>query len=61
MIESLFALEPQVTALAARISDCVKQGNKILFFGNGGSASDAQHLAAEFVITKTVVPMVPSL
>ena len=24
-------------------------GNKILFFGNGGSAADAQHLAAEFV------------
>ncbi|GLQ00994.1 MAG: SIS domain-containing protein [Pseudomonadota bacterium] len=50
MIESLFALEPQVTALAARIASCVKQGNKILFFGNGGSASDAQHLAAEFVV-----------
>lgn len=26
-----------------------KQGNKALFFGNGGSAGDAQHLAAEFV------------
>ncbi len=26
-----------------------KQGNKILFSGNGGSAADAQHLAAEFV------------
>ncbi len=24
-------------------------GNKVLFFGNGGSAADAQHLAAEFV------------
>ena len=27
----------------------LKSGNKILFFGNGGSASDSQHLAAEFV------------
>lgn len=27
--------------------DALKQGNKILFCGNGGSASDAQHLAAE--------------
>ena len=27
----------------------VKKGKKIIFFGNGGSASDAQHLAAELV------------
>ncbi len=27
----------------------LKAGNKILLFGNGGSAADAQHLAAEFV------------
>ncbi len=27
----------------------LKAGHKILFFGNGGSAADAQHLAAEFV------------
>ena len=37
------------------VNDCVgvmvaafKKGNKVLFCGNGGSASDAQHLAAEF-------------
>lgn len=29
--------------------DCLKQGGKILFAGNGGSAADAQHLAAELV------------
>jgi D-sedoheptulose 7-phosphate isomerase len=29
---------------------CVRQGGKLLLFGNGGSASDAQHLAAELVI-----------
>lgn len=28
---------------------CIISGNKILIFGNGGSAADAQHLAAEFV------------
>ena len=28
---------------------CLKGGHKLLFFGNGGSASDSQHLAAEFV------------
>jgi D-sedoheptulose 7-phosphate isomerase len=27
----------------------VRGGNKILFFGNGGSAGDAQHLAAELI------------
>jgi len=29
--------------------DCLKKGNKILLFGNGGSAADAQHIAAELV------------
>ena len=32
------------------ISECVEQGNKILLCGNGGSAADAQHLAAEMLI-----------
>lgn len=31
------------------ISHAFEEGNKIFFFGNGGSAADAQHLAAEFV------------
>lgn len=30
------------------ITKAFRQGNKILFCGNGGSAADAQHLAAEF-------------
>jgi D-sedoheptulose 7-phosphate isomerase len=30
------------------ITDAFKKGNKVLFCGNGGSAADAQHLAAEF-------------
>ena len=29
-------------------ADVIKAGNKILLFGNGGSAADAQHIAAEF-------------
>jgi D-sedoheptulose 7-phosphate isomerase len=28
----------------------VRQGGKLLFFGNGGSAADAQHIAAELVV-----------
>ena len=34
---------------AEQMAACIKAGNKILIFGNGGSAADAQHLAAEFV------------
>ena len=29
---------------------CIRGGGKILFFGNGGSAGDAQHLATELTI-----------
>lgn len=32
-----------------KIADSLVSGRKILIFGNGGSAADAQHLAAEFV------------
>jgi len=31
------------------ITECFKSGNKMLICGNGGSAADAQHVAAEFV------------
>jgi len=31
------------------ITESLKSGNKIMLFGNGGSAADAQHIAAEFV------------
>lgn len=34
---------------AKKLSACLKDGGKILIFGNGGSAADAQHIAAEFV------------
>lgn len=43
----------EVVSTVARVSevlvDAFKQGNKLLLFGNGGSAADAQHIAAEFV------------
>jgi D-sedoheptulose 7-phosphate isomerase len=35
--------------LADRVVDCVRDGGKVIMFGNGGSAADATHLAAEFV------------
>jgi len=34
--------------VAVKMTDCFEKGGKILFCGNGGSAADAQHLAAEF-------------
>jgi len=34
---------------ALLITGCLRNGGKVLFFGNGGSAADAQHLAAELV------------
>lgn len=30
------------------LADCFRSGNKVLLFGNGGSAADAQHVSAEF-------------
>ena len=39
----------QVVKVVNVITASLKKGNKILLFGNGGSAADAQHLAAEFV------------
>ncbi|MEW6074749.1 MAG: D-sedoheptulose 7-phosphate isomerase [Candidatus Omnitrophota bacterium] len=35
--------------IAGTIIECLKKGGKVIFFGNGGSASDSQHLAAELV------------
>ena len=37
-----------VEEVASRMVSALKNGNRIYFCGNGGSAADAQHLAAEF-------------
>jgi D-sedoheptulose 7-phosphate isomerase len=39
----------RVLRVAELLTDAVARGNRVLFAGNGGSAADAQHLAAEFV------------
>ncbi len=39
----------QVVRAAHLLATALKKGRKVLFFGNGGSAADAQHLAAELV------------
>jgi D-sedoheptulose 7-phosphate isomerase len=43
----LVPLYPAMARAATLLSDCYRRGNQAIFFGNGGSAADAQHLAAE--------------
>jgi D-sedoheptulose 7-phosphate isomerase len=38
-----------ILAIGHRIADALRSGGKVLTFGNGGSAADAQHFAAELV------------
>ncbi len=44
------AVRAPFAALVRVCADAVGAGNKLLFFGNGGSAADAQHLATELVV-----------
>lgn len=43
------AVLPAAAAAARELLDCYHRGGKLLTFGNGGSAADAQHFAAEMV------------
>src|SRR3954463_4660623 len=47
ILEDLGFLE-KIQKAAETITGAFRSGNKVLFCGNGGSAADAQHLAAEF-------------
>jgi D-sedoheptulose 7-phosphate isomerase len=44
------ALSDQVSALASRYAAVLRKGGTLFFCGNGGSAADAQHLAAEYIV-----------
>ncbi|PAF41516.1 D-sedoheptulose 7-phosphate isomerase [Helicobacter sp. 11S02596-1] len=44
---SLETLNESIQATATTLIDCLAKGGKILICGNGGSAADAQHFAAE--------------
>ena len=46
----LIKSEKKLTFAVEKIYNTIYSGNKILICGNGGSAADAQHLAAEFLI-----------
>jgi len=38
-----------IVDISEKIIECYQNNNKVVLFGNGGSAADAQHIAAEFV------------
>jgi len=52
-VKELLLRNTEVVSVIAKVSELlvetVDTGNKVLLFGNGGSAADAQHIAAEFV------------
>ena len=49
LILNSVSLSEKITESINEITKCLKRGNKIILFGNGGSAADAQHIAAEFI------------
>ena len=42
-------LTDEIKTVIEKIHECLSTKNKIIIFGNGGSAADAQHMAAEFI------------
>jgi D-sedoheptulose 7-phosphate isomerase len=56
------ALVARIAEFAQRSAAAIRRGGKLVFFGNGGSAADAQHLAAELVVRlRTERPGLPAL
>jgi len=52
-----------ISAAADALQSAFRDGRKVLICGNGGSAADAQHMAAEFVVRMTLVgrPALPAI
>lgn len=48
--ELMSGYHDQALALLEACSNCLQDGGKVIWMGNGGSAADAQHLAAEFMV-----------
>lgn len=49
VMSQLVELFPAMEEAASRILQAIQKGGKVLWMGNGGSAADAQHLAAELI------------
>lgn len=63
VFENVFLpMAAQVEECAALLCDCFRNGGKVLVMGNGGSAADAQHLAAElvgrFMLNRAALPAI---
>ncbi|HLP78618.1 MAG TPA: SIS domain-containing protein [Candidatus Paceibacterota bacterium] len=48
-VRALNVFDAQISQAAKLVLDCLTSGHKLLICGNGGSASDATHLATEFL------------
>jgi D-sedoheptulose 7-phosphate isomerase len=49
VIEAIVPLAPKLAELGSLMLEALESGGKIIWMGNGGSAADSQHLAAELV------------
>lgn len=49
LLQATAALEPEILQAAEAWKEAICTGRKVIFCGNGGSAADAQHLAAELM------------
>ena len=49
VMERLRELSERITQVASAVTDVLKDGGKVVLFGNGGSSCDAQHIAAEML------------
>ncbi len=49
VLEDTAALAPDIERFAQQAADCLDAGGRVFWMGNGGSAADCQHLAAELV------------
>tara|TARA_Y100000992_G_scaffold296350_1_gene258443 strand:- start:4035 stop:4643 length:609 start_codon:yes stop_codon:yes gene_type:complete len=63
--KKLQAFEGHINGFSQKVCDTILNNNKIFICGNGGSAADAQHLAAEFLVrlnpnkNRPSLPMIP--
>ena len=64
LLQSLASSDNQIKKIIEDLTQCIKSGKKILICGNGGSAGEANHLAAEFIVrlkpknNRDAIPMI---
>ena len=49
VLDAVRTMTPLLAEIAHRLAEAIRDGGKILLFGNGGSAADTQHWAAELI------------